>query len=184
MRRRDFLAGLGSVGVLASAGAAAVYGVPSVSELLGDDEGEMRHDPVSIQTLEATGSESGVITVPDQNQVTFVDLFATDCSPCQAQMPDLREAHDRLGDDVQFISVTNQSEEVVDDDDIAEWWDEYDANWTVGRDSTSDLIVHYGAGTPIGLAFDSAGYLRWEESGQKTTDQIVTELEAILEDDE
>lgn len=182
MRRRELLAGIGSIGVLGTAGTAAVYGVPSIPGLTGD-EGERRHDPVPIQTLDAPGSESGEISVPNERQVMFVDLFATDCIPCRDQMPELREAHDRIGDEVQFVSVTNESEDVVTDEDVADWWNEYDGNWTVGRDTMSDLIVHYGAATPIAIAFDSDGRLHWEESGKKTADTIVTELEAVLRAD-
>lgn len=182
MRRRDVLAGLGSVGALTTAGTAAVYGVPSISALTGDD-GERRHDPVSIRTLDAPGSERGEISIPNEEQVMFVDLFATDCNPCQEQMSELRKAHERIGDEVQFVSVTNESDDVVEDEDIVEWWNKYDANWTVGRDAMSDLIVHYGAATPIGIAFDSDGRLQWEESGKKTADHLVTELEAVLKAD-
>lgn len=183
MRRRDLLAGVGSVGALFGAGAAAYYGLPSVSSLLGEDGDEPRHDPVPVQTVEATGSEAGEVTIPNEADVTFVDLFATDCVPCQEQMPALAAAHDRFGDDVFFVSITNQSEEMVSDEALADWWDEYDADWTVGRDSSADLIAHYGMGTPIGIVFDSDGRVRWEEQGRKTEAEIAEQLEDVLADE-
>lgn len=170
MRRRDVLAGIASVGALGGAGAATVYGVPSVTDS-GDDG--PRHEPVEIATVEAPGSERGALQVPDTGGVTFVDLFATTCTVCQEQMSTLGEAYDRVGDDVTFVSVTNESERVADDEQLAEWWREYDGRWTVGRDATSELIVHYGTTTPTAVVFDAEGHVQWEESGQKTLEEIL-----------
>lgn len=176
------LAGVASVGTLAGAGAYAVYGLPGVSSSGRSDDGpDVRHDPIEIETVEATGSSAGAQRVPAEGSVTFVDLFATTCSSCMKQMPELGAAYDRVGDDVTFISITNESEEQVSDAELAEWWDEYDGRWQVGRDPTSELIVHYGTATPIGILFDANGAVRWEESGRKTDDEIVSRIEDVLE---
>lgn len=178
MRRREALAGVASVGTLAGAGALAVFGVPS--GLLSDDsDGERRHDPIEIETVEATGSEAGTQLVPADGEVTFVDLFATTCDVCQDQMPALGEAADRVGDDVTFISITNETADQVPDDDLVDWWDEYDGRWQLGRDPTSELIVHYGTATPIAVLFDRDGRVQWEESGRKSSDEIVSRIEDV-----
>jgi thiol-disulfide isomerase/thioredoxin len=179
MRRRDVLAGVASAGTLAGAGAFAVYGLPST---LGDDEGEEPlHDPLEIETVEATGSDEGAQRIPAEGTATFVDLFATTCTTCRSQMPDLGEAYDQVGEDVVYISITNESEDQVPDAELAEWWDEYDGRWQVGRDPTSELIVNYGTATPIGVLFDADGNVRWEESGRKTTDEVVSRIEDVLD---
>ncbi|WP_293027946.1 TlpA disulfide reductase family protein [Natronococcus sp.] len=177
MRRRNVLAGVASAGTLAGAGALAVYGLP------GDEDEEPRHDPVTIDTVEAAGSSDGTQQIPAEDSATFVDLFATTCGICKEQMPALGEAYDRVGDDVTFVSITNENEDQVSDAELADWWDEYDGHWAVGRDATSDLIVHYGSGTPIGVLFDSDGVVRWEESGRKESDEIVSRIEDVLESD-
>ena len=181
MRRRNVLAGVASAGTLAGAGALAVYGLPS--NALDEDGEEPHHDPVEIETVEATGSDDGTQRVPAEGEVTFVDLFATTCGICQEQMPELGEAYDRVGDDVTFISITNEGESQVPDDELADWWDEYDGHWKVGRDASSELIVHYGTATPIAVLFDADGNVRWDESGRKTSDEIVSRIEDVLEDD-
>lgn len=182
MRRRDVLAGVGSLGVLAGAGTLAVYGIPSGGDP-DDSRAEPRHDPIEIETVEATGSEAGSQLVPADGEVTFVDLFATTCDICKDQMPALGDAADRVGGEVTFISITNERESQVTDAELAEWWDEYDGRWTVGRDPTSELVVHYGTSTPIAVLFDSEGRVQWEESGRKTSDEIVSKIEEVLESD-
>ncbi|MCU4924925.1 TlpA family protein disulfide reductase [Halobacteria archaeon AArc-dxtr1] len=177
MRRREALAGAASLGVLGTAGAAAAFGVPWLS-----DDGEHRHDPVTLSTIDAPGSEAGEVTVPVEGQVTFVDLFATTCTICEGQMSDLREASERVDDDVAFVSITNESENVADDDRVAEWWDDHGGAWTVARDPTSDVVVHYGAGTPRGIVFDEAGRVHWEEGGAKTADEVVEQIERVQDD--
>jgi len=182
MRRRDVLAGAASVGALAGAGALAVYGVPS-GVLSDESDDGLRHDPIEIETVEATGSDAGTQTIPADGTVTFVDLFATTCDICQDQMPALGEAADQVGDDVTFISITNEGEEQASDDELTDWWDEYDGRWQLGRDPTSELIVHYGTSTPIAVLFDGDGQVQWEESGRKTSDEIVSRIEGVLADD-
>lgn len=182
MRRREVLAGIGSLGALGGAGALAVTGVPS--GLMSDgSEDNRRHDPIEIETVDATGSEAGTQLVPADGEVTFVDLFATTCDICKDQMPELGDAADRVGDDVTFISITNEDEKQVSDAELADWWDEYGGRWQLGRDPTSELIVHYGTSTPIGIVFDSDGRVQWEESGRKTSDEIVSRIEDVLEDE-
>jgi len=109
MRRRDFLAGVGSVGVVAGAGAVAVYGVPSPESLRDGGGEDGPYEPLEIETIDAPGSEAGTIQVPDPEQATFVDFFATWCGPCIDQMPALAEANERIGDEVLFYSVTNEN---------------------------------------------------------------------------
>jgi thiol-disulfide isomerase/thioredoxin len=180
MRRRDVLAGAASVGTLAGAGAVAVYGLPSSG--FGDDGEEPAHDPVEVETVDATGSDAGTQRIPADGEVTFVDLFATTCTICMDQMPALGEAYDRVGDDVTFVSITNEGEGQASDGKISDWWDEFDGRWQVGRDASSDLIIHYGTATPIAVLFDADGNVRWEESGRKTSDEIVSQIEDVLED--
>lgn len=173
MRRRDLLAGLSGAGIIGAAGAAHVFGLP-LGTAAGD---EPAHDPVTVQGVEATGSEGGDLTIPAPDQPTFVDLFATTCTVCQAQMPELGEAADSL-DEVMFLSLTAEPEGVVDDGELASWWDEYDGRWQVARDTTFGFVRHYSRATPTGVLFGSDGRLHWEETGRKTADEIVEQVDA------
>jgi len=66
MRRREVLAGLGSVGVVAGAGAVAAFGVPSFDDDSDGSSGLVgrQHEPYEIETVDAPGSEAGTVTVP------------------------------------------------------------------------------------------------------------------------
>lgn len=174
MRRRDLLAGLSGAGLIGVAGAAHVFGLP-----FGTAAGEEpAHGPVTVQGVAATGSDAGDLTIPAADRPTFVDLFATTCTVCQSQMPELGEASDRLPD-VAFLSLTAEPEGVVDDDTLATWWDDYDGRWQVARDTTFGFVRYYSRATPTGVLFDADGRLRWEETGRKTADEIVEQVDAI-----
>ncbi len=174
MRRRDLLAGLGGAGIIGVAGAAHVYGMP-----FGNRAGEEpAHDPVAVQGVATTGSEAGELTIPASDHPTFVDLFATTCTICQAQMPALGEAYDTL-DDVTFLSLTAEPEGAVDDEALSDWWDEYNGRWQVARDTTYGFVRHYSRATPTAVLFDADGRLRWEETGRKTAAEIIDRVEDV-----
>jgi thiol-disulfide isomerase/thioredoxin len=193
MRRRELLAGLGSVGALAAGGAIAVNGLPSMDGPSDDDsvgaagstetpaDGDTEDSPVApitIETIDAPGSKAGQIRLPAEGEPTFIDFFATWCSPCEAQMPALAEAHDRVGDDIRFVSVTWEG---LSESEIAEWWDDNEGNWTIGRDPTAEVTARYNVpGIPYAVAIDEGGTVRWTDRGQKTADEFVAGIEQAL----
>lgn len=176
MRRRDLLGGIGSVGVLGVAGIVHLYGTP-FGATVGE---EPPHDPVTVQGVTGPGSTAETFTIPDPDRITFVDLFATTCTVCQAQMPELGRAADSL-DDVLFVSLTAEQEATVPDSELASWWEQYDGSWPVARDVTYDFVRHYTRATPTAVLFDAAGRLRWEETGAKTSDEIIDRVDAVRE---
>ncbi|MEY7849521.1 TlpA family protein disulfide reductase [Natrarchaeobius sp. A-rgal3] len=182
MRRREAIAGIASAGIVAGAGAVAVFGVPSVDELTGED---VERDPLEIETVDAPGSEAGHALVPAADRPTFVDIFGTWCPPCIEQMPALGEAYDRVGDDVRFLSVTNESvgeTGSITEEELVEWWDDNDGRWTIGLDPTAELTERYLAGGyPTAAVIDPSGRVRWSDHGVKTADELVDRIEDALE---
>lgn len=193
MRRRDVLAGLGSAGVVAGGGAISIYGLPSVDEgtdaaETGDangDDTESPPDPLEIETIDAPGSEAGTVLVPAPDRPTFVDLFGTWCPPCIEQMPALAEANERIGDEVLFISVTNESigeDRAITEEELVDWWAEHDGNWLLGHDPTAELTERYlQGGYPSAVAIDADGRVQWGDSGIKTADELVAGIERAIE---
>ena len=183
MRRRDLLAGVGSVGVLGAAGAVALGRVPSIN---GDDgEGRTAPEPMSVETLDAPGSEAGTVEIPAAGRPTFVDFFATWCDPCEAQMPALAEANDRVGGDVVFVSVTTEDVgREASEQHVVDWWTDHDGDWMVGADPTAELWSRYATGFPYAVAIDAAGAVRWSEPGAKTADELVEGIGRAIDVDE
>ncbi|MHC3438479.1 TlpA family protein disulfide reductase [Natrialbaceae archaeon A-gly3] len=186
MRRRDVLAGLGSLGVVGAGGVLAVRGVPS----LGEEQ--ETYDPVELETLETVGSEAGEITVPAEGQVMLVDFFATWCDICEDQMPTLAEARDRIDEDVPFVSVTFESPAPDDDDRVSivsDWeddfvaWNEDDGyDWSLALDPSLDLASQYNAqSVPTTVAIDGEGVPHWRSTGRKEVEEIVDGVETALE---
>ena len=48
-----------------------------------------------------------------RNTVVILNFWATWCSPCVAEMPELQALHKKYGDRVAFVLVTNEKPEVV-----------------------------------------------------------------------
>jgi thiol-disulfide isomerase/thioredoxin len=197
MRRREILAGIGSVGALVAGGVIAANGLPSMDDqsdgrTVGADgstetpaDGETEEptvDPITIETIDAPGSEAGEARLPASGWPTFIDFFGTWCPPCEAQMPDLVEVHDRVGNESLFISVT--TEDVgggVSEQHVVDWWDEHDGNWTVGIDSNAELATEYNlSGFPYAVAIDADGTVQWSEPGRKTADELIAGIEQAL----
>lgn len=173
MKRRDLLAGLGSLAVLGGGGALAMGAF---------DQENPGVDTVELETLAAPGSEAGTMAVPEQGSVTFVELFATWCTVCQSMMPRLAEVHDAVGDDVQFLSVTNEPlGNTVTKDDVAEWWATHDGDWTVAADTDLDLTQRLDAtGVPFAAIFDEQNRVVWTHRGRASAPDLEDAIRAHL----
>ncbi|WP_254764825.1 TlpA family protein disulfide reductase [Natrinema marinum] len=190
MRRRELLAGLGGAGIVAGAGALAATGGNLDTGGSGDGSDAdgssglvgKQFDPLEIETVDARGSEAGTVQVPAPGQPTFVDFFATWCTPCEKQMDALADAHARVSDDVVFLSVTNEPfGRSIDASELSTWWREHDGNWTIGLDPTAKLTSRYWASQyPVAVAVDASGTLRWRETGIKTADELVAGIEQAV----
>ena len=180
MRRRHLLAGLASAGVLGGAGVVATGGVP---EALGGEEAPEPIEPVTIDTIEAPGSRGGEVTLPAPDRPTFVDFFGTWCPPCKEQMPDLAAAHDRIGDEVLFVSVTTEDiGDSVPEQAVVEMWENYGGDWLVAADVSAELAARLNVGAyPSARAIDAFGRVRWSTSGTHTTEEFVDGIERALD---
>ena len=181
MRRRDALAGIGSLGVLATGGAVALYGVPSFGDSNEDDA-----DPAEPRTLDALSLDwydEETVTVPEPGSVTVCKFFATWCRTCASSLPDVTAAHEGAGDDVRFLSIT--SERVgpggqVSLEQVEEWWDDHGGGeWPIAVDETVELqIEHDIPGVPSTLIFDADGVVRYTDTGATSTETLLAEIES------
>jgi cytochrome oxidase Cu insertion factor (SCO1/SenC/PrrC family) len=187
VRRRELLAGVGSVGVFAGGTGVVLGGLPS----FGNDEPasstsdeEESDGPIEVETIDARGSEAGTVAVPN-GRPTVVMFFVTGCGTCQAQTPQLGEARSRLeGTDATVMSVTYQSKDNMPPDRLRDWWREHDGDWSVGYDPDTSLAANYGVvGFPVTIAVDGRGEKRWERNGRVPPEDIVAAVEPLLSGD-
>lgn len=171
MRRRAFLANSGGFALAGLAGCAGLPGGSSAE----------RVDPVTIETLDAEGSDAGELAVPVDGQVTVVDMFATWCGPCKPTLDQLATAREQVGENVRFVSASN--EVLTDDftrDDIAEWWGTHGGPWTVGHDADSELTRLVNAtNLPTTIVFDADRVQQWRHTGVPEASTVVEQIAAV-----
>jgi thiol-disulfide isomerase/thioredoxin len=175
MRRRDVLAGLVGLGTVG--GGAYLLGQGGVP--VGAD-GPDGVEALELRAVEAPGSRDEVVTVPEPGRVTFVEFFATWCEVCAASMPALAAAHDRVDEDVQFLSVTNEPlGHAVTREEIAAWWADHDGSWTVAPDDDLALTEALGASSvPTMVVLDADNVVTWSATGEHSAEEIVDRIEA------
>lgn len=172
MRRRELLAGAGA---LATVGGAAVFVHGGVGN--SDDIGRSDSDtiePVTLPRIDAPGSPPGDEQIPRPGVVSFVEVFATWCPTCQANMSELVEAESRV-EDIQFVSVTNEPVgQTVSREEVAAWWREHDGGWPVAHDDDLELTRRLDVNAvPLAAVVDADNVVRWTSSGEETADAVV-----------
>ena len=169
MRRRELLAGLAGVAAVGVGGASILDGGSS-----------SRVAPVTVTGIDAPGSRGEQLTVPERGRVTFVEVFATWCSVCKASMEPLADAHDRVGDDVQFVSVSNEPlGHAVSRDELRRWWVAHDGDWQLAADEGLALTEALDAtGIPTVVVLDEQNRVTWAATGRHSAATIVEHIEA------
>lgn len=194
MKRRDVVAGVASAGVLGGAGTVLWRGNPfgttesdsgGPGEPSAGDGGESGSedggDSVEFRVLEAPGDAPDTMAVPNDG-VTVLMFFSPVCSRCEAMVPNVAEAYDRLdaeyGDAFTLASVTAHQSP----DRLREWWDDNDGDWILGYEGDRQLSTRYDVVThPVLLAIDRTGAVRWENEGILEADRIVRNVGRVVE---
>ena len=182
MKRRELLAGIGALGVFGT-GAAYHFGAVEADMLpgVGEEEDDDVIEPLELSRIDAPGSDPGTEVVPEEGTVTYVAFFATWCGTCATKMESLGEAAATVADDedVQFVSVTSEAlGQTVTEDDVVEWWEDHDGNWTVAHDESLDLTMAVDAGgVPYSAVIDADNELVWSAPGYKTADELLDAID-------
>ena len=201
MRRRDVLAGVGSLGVLAGAGVLASRGLPSFGDdanaaptdgepadesngQAADDTSGAAGPPFEIETIDAPGSEAGTAILPGENDVVVAMFFMPTCGICQSMMGVLGRARNVVDDDrVTFLGAlhpnyTNTTDMTA--SELASWWEEYDGAWPVGIADT-DVVDYYDVYShPITTVLDADGEMYLNDHGELERDVVVDAVEEAL----
>ncbi|MFN2370308.1 MAG: TlpA family protein disulfide reductase [Candidatus Krumholzibacteriia bacterium] len=136
----------------------------------GDDPAE-----VARTSLTAVGDEAPLFTAPllgggtfdlaaHRGEVVLVNLFATWCPPCIAEMPRLQaEVRERFGDDG-FAMVSVAREEGA--DVVAPFVRKHGASWPFALDTDRSVFAKYAeAFIPRSYVLDRAGCIVFQSQG-------------------
>ena len=166
MNRRRFLAGVAGAGALAGGAWFARSG--GTADALS---------PVTVETLDASGSTAGELTLFDGG-VAVVDLFATTCPPCEPQVRNLATARERL--DVQFVSVTNEAlGGALTRDDLRNWWADAGGDWPVALDAKGAVTRALAARNLPYTAVVDGDQVAWGEAGTTAPETVVSAVEEV-----
>ena len=80
------------------------------------------------------------------NNLTLIEFFHTDCSVCNAQVPDLKKFHANFSDEVDIISIGGYSlgGNVDDIPSIEDFASEYNASWPYVLDEEGIMMTKFG----------------------------------------
>ncbi|WP_277543115.1 TlpA family protein disulfide reductase [Haloarcula laminariae] len=169
MRRRHLLATLGGTVALGA-------GTLSVRPWQSSNDST---EPITVETLDAPGSEAGRVTVPPSDGPLVLEFFATTCSTCADQMAVLADARQRVDDSVRFLSVTSEPVGLsVSRADVREWWQSHDGTWPVGLDDGTALAQRYDATrVPTTLVLNDG--VAWRHTGPFDADALVAAVDEV-----
>jgi thiol-disulfide isomerase/thioredoxin len=115
-----------------------------------------------IEAFTATDLQGNVVSedIFRENDVTFVNYWATWCGPCRDEMPDFQALYDAYGDRVGFITVVQDSAESQESADFAaELSDEY-LSFCTNLNPEENLVEALTSGyVPTSALVDKDGYL-------------------------
>jgi thiol-disulfide isomerase/thioredoxin len=122
---------------------------------------------------------------PKSAKLRVVNVWATWCVPCVAEMPELRKTAAALGSDVAFAGVS--MDDMIPDAKpatVASFLDKQKIGYinVYYRGNVDDLTRYYRfeGEIPITLAFDRSGKEVWRHQGPIRSAEAIEELRAIL----
>lgn len=139
------------LGMMAFALLAAVALSPDLRRVeIGGDAPDF--EAVNVVTGDTVGIDAF------EGEVILLNIWATWCAPCEAEMPSMQRLFDELGPD--GLRVVTVSIDTGDPDKVREWIDERELTFTVLHDRTGDIEQLYQTtGVPESFIIDRHGVI-------------------------
>ncbi len=151
-----------------------------------EQNGSDASPPFETRTIDARGSESGVISIPEDGTVLVVNFARTQCPTSEGQISDISDATDEGGaDSARFMTVNDWTRGPADtDDELAEWWEtETDGDWLIGIDEDGEAADYYDVVSfPKTIVFDEDGEITWSYSGESGSSRLLGAIDDAEDD--
>lgn len=113
--------------------------------------------------------EGSAISLADLDGPAVVNLWATWCAPCRAEIPDFEDVHRTRGDDVRFVGV-NVGE---DPGPAAEFVEEVGASYDQFLDPEGYVVTELRTSAmPVTLVIDESGEVTTRHLGPMDADDL------------
>jgi thiol-disulfide isomerase/thioredoxin len=136
-----------------------------------------------LRMLKEPAKIAGVF--PKNTKLRVVNIWATWCAPCVAEMPDLRAVDDTFGPEVTLVGVS------LDDmipgttsKPVAAFLDKHkitfpNVYYTGNADDLGDYL-NFSGEMPVTIVFDAKGKELWRHQGRIDRKQTIAQLRELL----
>lgn len=133
------------------------------SSAAGDGRVEVGLAAPSYAAMSLNGDS--VTLAGQRGKVVLLNVWATWCHPCRAEIPELRALHDRYQSrGLELIGVSVDTDGT--DDAIRSFMSEFSMTFPVWRDPDERISTKFlTVGVPSTFLIDKQGILRWRKTG-------------------
>lgn len=143
----------------------------------GEVEPEMA-PPYSAVTLDGEP-----VSIADlRGEVVLLNVWATWCTPCRQEVPELQALHEAHADEgLRVVGVTVDSRSA--EDEIHEFIDQFGMTYDVWWDPDQSAVSTFSAmGVPLTVLIDRAGQIHWRHLGafERGDPELTAAVQAAL----
>jgi thiol-disulfide isomerase/thioredoxin len=132
----------------------------------------------TLPSVDITGLTSGAVSqLSDIEGPAVVNLWATWCAPCRAEIPEFEEVHRARGDEVRFVGVNVGEDPLVAAEFLAEIGVTYDQFADVDGEVSTELRA---TAMPVTVVIDDDGVITTRHLGPLDQDGLNAAIDDAL----
>lgn len=137
-----------------------------------ESDGERLPD---VELIPLAGGDA--VSLADISGPAVVNLWATWCAPCRAELPDFEEVHQARGDEIRFVGI-NVGE---DGDRAAQFVDDVGATYDQFLDSEGFVVTELRTtAMPVTIVLDTDGAVSLRHLGPMDQDDLNAAIDEAL----